>query len=360
MSSTDLDKILKRVRAIVTKAENLTADAEKPGVSDTDRLAYLAEADAARTMADALMLQYQITEVTAERESGTIQSKPMILTVNIGPDSEITGYFTYLMQEIAKHCRCRVRPYTSWTGDGWNAKVYGFESDVRYFDLLYTTIRLHMLGVLLPRVDRSESLEDNAYRLHNSGYNWLQIAEMYGWRKWQWRFSGGNGTAPEGMKVPYFRTGSDGVIEYQPATQVGSRIKRAYHRACAVRGESVQKIAANGTITYRKSAADGYVAMIARRLRKMASERDSGAALILRSRIDDLNALFRQDNPDLFPDPAAQAEEPSNAKGRKPRRVVYKTMRVNSEAYMRGARHAESADLNGSARMGGQREALGG
>jgi hypothetical protein len=354
VNSADLDRILKRVRTLISKAENLSVDADKPTTSETDAAAFRAEADAARTMADALILQYQIQEIGEEEESGT-RSKPMILTVNIGQDSDVLGYVAQMASDLAKHCRCRIRLYTSWTTEGYNAKVYGFESDVRYFDIMYTSVRLHMLGVLLPRINTSESLEENAYRLHNSGYNWLQIAEMYGWKSWkqntQRHFPE---YPPADMKVPYWHKDEG----WQPATQVGSRIKRAYHRACAQRGETVQKIAANGTDTYRKSAAYGYTAMIRSRLYQMSKQHAPGAALILASRVDDLDALFREDNPDLFKEPDLEPEE--GAKKRKGRAPRLRTMTINQDAYRRGTAHAQTADLNAHSKAeGGSRREVG-
>lgn len=340
MSNGNLESVLSKVRGLIAKAEHQSTPPH--------------EAELARTMADALMLKYAIKEIG--EQPAAERAKPMILTIQIGPESDVQGYFGGLLQDIARHCRCRSRLYTSWTDGGWNAKVYGFESDVRYFELLYTTTKLHMLGVLLPRIDRSESLEENAYRLHNSGYNWLQIAEMYGWQKdhGSQYFGEYNGTRPPaGMKVPYWHKDEG----WQPATQVGSRIKRAYHRAVKERGEEGQKIAANGTTSYRKSAADGYVGMIRSRLYQMAKNRESGHELILRSLVDDISKLYKEDNPDLF---VEVKEEPSNAKGRKARVPRYKPMNLNMDAYRRGADHARTADLNGSARMAGERGAIGG
>jgi hypothetical protein len=339
--STNLDSVLSKIRGLVAKAEHESTPPE--------------EADACRRMADALMLKYTINEIEAESALPAAErSKPVIRVVNIGPDSDVTGYITWFMQELARHCRCKFRPYTSYTGDGWNAKVYGFEPDVQYFELMLTTIRLHMLGMLLPKLDRSDTLEENAYRLHNSGYNWLQIAEKYGWKKYQARYWGeyDGTTPPTDMKVPYWHKEHG----WQPATQVGSRIKRAYQRAAKEHGDTVQIIAANGTTTYRKSAANGYVTMIVRRLRETQKSRQAGTELILRNRIDDLDLLFREDNPDLFEE---KKEEPeTNAK--KPRKkVVYRPNKVNMDAYHRGSTHAQSADLNVNPRTPGQRTALG-
>ena len=356
MSDTDLSRILKRVQTLLSTADNMTEQAERTGVSEADAAAFRHEADARRTMADSLMLQYAIKDA-GQAADGTIQSKPMIITVDMGPNSEVISYLAWVMGDLAKHCRCRIRPYAYWADGSWHAKVYGFESDVRYYELVYTTIRLHMMGVLLPRVDRTESLEENCYRLHSSGYNWLQIAELYNWHKYSYTFAGIDGRYPPAeMKVPYYRK-TDAGVTFEPATTVGSAYKRAYYRACKEKGEQPQKIAANGTATYRRSAASGYVSMISRRLMIMRHERTAGTELILRSRVDALDLLFREDNPDLFREP--EPEEDSNGKkGRKPRAVRYRAMTVNEDAYRRGATHAQGADLSGSSRMGGSRTAL--
>jgi hypothetical protein len=345
MSSENLDRILERVRKLIATAEayNSDADSEK----DPEKAKHYAnEAAQCERMADALMLKYRIDEIGEAPEAASL--KPMILTFKMGESNEISGYTDWMMGSLAKHCRCKIRKYTSWTDGSWNAKVYGFESDVRYFNLLYTSVRLHMLGILLPKIDRNESLEDNCYRLHNSGYNWLQIAEMYSWKKYNSMYWGEyDGTMPPaGMKVPYYRKDEG----WKPSTYVGGIYKRAYYKACKDRGEQPQKIAANGTQTYRQSAADGYVDTINRRLFLLEKSRDTGQTLVLASTFGAVDALFREDNPDLF----QPAPEPviSDAKQKKVRMRKIPERKFNADAYRRGARHAESADLNGSARAG--------
>jgi hypothetical protein len=343
MSKDSLEATLRRVRGLIARAEYQSAKADDPNTPEDEAAACRAEANACESQADALMLKYRIDEIGEAPEPASL--KPMISTVVIG-DSEITGYVNYMMTDIAKHCRCKTRSYTSWTNEGWNAKVYGFESDVRYFEMLYTSTRLHMLGILLPKIDRNRSLEDNCYRLHNSGYNWLQIAAMYGWKKWDityhYRF---DSVPPAGMKVPFYHEDEG----WKPSTYVGGIYKRAYLKEVKARGETGQKIAANGTETYRKSAADGYISTIHYRLRQMEKERDSSAALVLASTADAVDKLFRDDNPDLF---VEVKEEPSNAKQKKVRMRKAPPLRYNADAYQRGAAHAQNADLNGNSRAG--------
>lgn len=346
MSKENLEATLRRVRGLIARAEYQSAKADDPSTPAEDAAACRAEANACEAQADALMLKYRIDEIGEAPEA--VSLKPMISSVVIG-DSEVTGYVNYMMGDIARHCRCKVRSYTSWTNEGWNAKVYGFESDVRYFEMMYTSIRLHMLGILLPKVNRNQSLEDNCYRLHNSGYNWLQIAGMYGWQKDRGPayFGEHNGTRPlAGMKVPYWHKDEG----WHPASYVGGIYKRAYLKAVKARGEVGQKIAANGTETYRKSAADGYISTIHYRLRQMERERDSGAALVLASTADAVDKLFREDNPDLF----IEVKEDPDEKQKKAKVRMRKAppLRYNADAYRRGAAHAQNADLNGSARTG--------
>jgi hypothetical protein len=313
----NLDKILSRVRGLIAKAEHESTPPH--------------EAALAAQMADALMLKYSINAAQADAaRPRQEQSKPVIISVEVGGYSDILGYIGSLCETVAEHCRCKVRTYADWHDGSWFAKVYGFESDVRYFELLYTTLRLHMVGALIPRFETHKSLEENCYNLHMAGYNWLEIAAIDGWNKvasWERQ-------PQQEMKIPYRH--KDGRI--QPATQVGSHYKRAYQRAARDRNES-----------HRKSSASGYVSQLARRLREVASGRAGGSELILRTRIDDLDALFRKDNPDMFrklTDEELKAESKNRPK--------YRYKPVNPAAFERGVHVANTADLNNTSRVGNQ------
>jgi hypothetical protein len=339
-ADVNLDTVLRQVRKLIERA---THDGTDPN-----------EADACRRMADALMLKYAIDEMALDKSRPAEQrQKPGILTVTVGPHNEASGHVAWLLEKLALHCRCQIRMYTKYTySEGWQCKVYGFESDLRYFEMMYTTVRLHMLGILLPRIDRAQNLEDNAYRLHNAGYNWLQIAEMYGWMKYRPGYRGEyDGTLPPNdiaNKTPYWHK-EEG---WKSASQVGSNVKRAYHRECARRGEKVQVIAANGTKTYRQSAADGYITIIGQRLRDLQKQQASGTALILASRVDDIAALFKEDNPDLFEEKVLTIDEVAPSTQGRRRVRAFKARPVNADAWSRGAEHGRTADLSGNARAG--------
>lgn len=339
MAATNLDKILERVRQLIEKAEHPIAE----GATPEERAATINEQAVARRMADALMLKYKIEEMTARgSKPPEMRTQPDKLDIELGgwrteDENEMLPRFSLLAQAVAKHTGCMIRNYTKASDTMYYSTVYGFESDRAYFNILYTTVRLHMVDLLIPKVNKSLTLEDNAYRLHNAGYNWLDMGALYGWKKF---------TGYTDVDEPYK---NEQTGEIWTKFQVGGKFKRAYYKACEAHGVKPQKIAAGGTAAYRRSAADGYVDMISRRLREMRGERIiTGAELVLKGGEDDLMEYFKQENPDMFV--VRTAPSTSTAVTKKPRgrapRIKYQTF--DSRAYGIGQDHGRSADLGGN------------
>jgi hypothetical protein len=288
----ELTKIMTKVRALIAQAEHEATDP--------------AEARIYREKADALMLQYAIEEaMVSDAAPASERAKPGILEVAIaGGDNDVVGWIGDLARSVARYCRCIIRLYSRYdreTGQ-WMAKVYGHQGDLAYFEVLYTTVRLHMLGALRPEVNRAESPEDNAYRLHNAGYNWFEIAALYGWRKIKdlsWTKAGELNERPEvrdydGKNDLYYLASEDRV---EPSQKVGGPIQSAYNRAVKARGETPLKISPSGSKTYRRSAARGYSSRLSQRLRETERGRKSGGAeIILASAAQSLEDFYREDN----------------------------------------------------------------
>lgn len=296
-----LHKTMERVRKLIAMAEAEIS----PSATPEERAATEVEQNRARQQADALMLENAIEEAMVNDAMPASQrSKPGILDVAIaGGDTDVVGWIGSLATNVARHCRCIIKLYSGFQDGQWMARVYGHEGDLAYFEVLYTTVRLHMVGALRPEVRLSESLEDNAYRLHNAGYNWFEIARMYGWVKfkdlpygrreelrerWNWvrDYTGKNDL--------YYNKREDRV---EPSQKVGDPIKRAYERVIKGRGEPFLKISASGSKTYRRSAARGYSTRLSQRLREAERGRQTGGAeVLLASAAQDLNDFFREDN----------------------------------------------------------------
>jgi len=347
--SANLDKILERVRQLIEKAEHPIAE----GATPEERAATIIEQAAARKMADALMLQYKIEDMTARNSAPPeMRTPPDKLDIELGgwrteDEHEMLLYFSLLSQAVAKHTGCLIRNYTKANDRVYFSTVYGFESDRAYFNILYTTVRLHMVDLLVVKVDPSLSLEENCYRLHNAGYNWLDMGTLYGWRKWNYSRDG-----VTDVQEPYKneKTG-----EIWTKFQVGGKFKRAYYNACKAHGVKPQKISAGGTAAYRRSAAEGYTSMIERRLREMRGERvTTGAELVLKGGEQDLQAYFRKENPDMFVVRTAPEPGTTVAKRKVGRAPRIKTLSFDSRAYSIGQDHARSADLGGTRAGSGQ------
>lgn len=323
MEDTRLDSILSKVRGLVALAENPSTPP--------------AEAEAARERADAMMLKYAIDQATLrESQPAEVRATPAKITVDVcEAGSPYEQMFVILVTTVCEHTRtqCVFRGAQMdadvvkiWK-EAYNtplqvtAQVYGFESDLKYFEILYTTLLLHMSNGIDPKFSKSVTDGENAYTLHNAGLNWLEIAALalktgheFGW---------------DGDKASYQRC--------------GSYWKRTYRKELRSRGEEFVHLAARRTDETRKiwrlNFANSYVATIARRLWMARSGRSAGSALVLKSSMDDITTMLTTDHP--------------NTSTMKPGEEVP----LNPTAWRAGDRHAKSADIGGqsvSARVAGQ------
>lgn len=332
----ELNQVLKRVRQFVAKAEAPIAE----GATEAERKAAIIEQNSARKMADKLMEEYAVTEAQAESTRPAAEhQRPSKIEVALAAQSEVSGYVVHMAGMIATHCRCLIRNYTRYdhVEHIWMATAYGFESDLRYFEIMYTTLRLHMIGAILPKPDPAKTIEDNAYILHNAGLNWIGIAEEYGWYQVARKEGDTSKAMYENKQFPG---------ERRTFARAVAIHETAYKRACAARNEPTMRIPPGGAHTFRLSSAQGYIDRLAARLREVREGRLEGTDIILRSRVDDLNLFFREDNPDLF-QPVETSSTPTKAV--KIKAVKYKPVKFNANGYRAGVDHANTASLNPAA-----------
>jgi hypothetical protein len=322
----ELSAVLRKVRALVAIAEH---EKTEP-----------VEAEQARAHADRLMLQFAIDEAALDASRpAESRGKPETIEVDICDRlSNLSGYFSWLVDVVARYSRCKVRSWTRCDYDRnvWMATVYGYESDLRYFEIVYTTLLLHMSSVLVEGWSDSVSDDENVYRLHNAGFNWAEIAQMRGWVK---DFAP---SYPE-IKNPYHHR--DDPRKVVPSTTMSARFKTSYLRACRKHGTEPVQVPAGGSATYRTSAAGGYVSRIGQRLIKTEQGRDAAESGALVLRRDDLEDFFRKANPDLFREEEEEFVEQPQPKRRQKK---YVPPPFNHDAYAAGARHADTADIGGN------------
>jgi Protein of unknown function (DUF2786) len=300
----ELNKVLEQVRKLVERAEH----------ESTPK----AEAAACRERADSLMQKYLIEEWQL-RGSAPQGLKPTKIRVDIGAGSSpLLQETATLAGIIADFCKCS----SVWmSGSGWGSAqrqeyctVYGYESDLRYFELLFTTLYLHMSGAMFPKPDSAKTTGENVSVLRKAGYNWVQVAEAFGWR-----------LTDKDPKHTEF-TSTDG--EKALWNKVVSPLKAAYKKHCAAEGIPMVSLGRGGAgnMSFRLSAARGYLARISQRLREAASKREVGAELVLRDKTQNINDMVAAENPDM-------------------RDAKSKSIRYNADAYARGVAHANTANL---------------
>lgn len=310
------DKLLARIRAMIERAEHPSTP---PG-----------EAKIAREMADALMFRYSIDRATLNAKKPEAErEKPDGITLRLCEfGNPLETQFSMLSVAVAEHTRCQVVLTSDWHTRVTNIRVFGFQSDLRYFEILYTTLLLHMSGIFFPKPDDSVSLGENLLRLRSLGLNWLQMAEVYGWRK--------TGRLIDGDKIEYANSKGEKKTNWQ----LGSFYKRTTHRAADRAGIKLEVIQAGTSRKHagddwRRSAATGYVTKINVRLQDARGKREAGTELVLKSEIDAIEAMKNQEFDALVP-------------------VVGETYRFSDEAYRQGTVHAASADISGAARVAGR------
>lgn len=278
----DLSVILKRVQQYINLAEGPNhAPPDSPEWHGTN-----AEQLRARTNADLLMEAYAISEAMREAAKPATERIKPVSDVFEGGTGDLERAMDRLAEMVGRFCRVKIRWYATRDRERriYLHKVYGYEADVRYFQFLYTTLRLHFIGALHPKIDSSKSMEENCYVLHMAGYGWREIAKMYGWTTVEVR----NGKDPETWFNP------DGVRWEGEARFAVRPFRLAYWRQCKKLGEEpVRHIQSE---SYRLDAIQGYLDTIRVRLEEVEAKRklEGGSALAIR--IDDLEQFIREES----------------------------------------------------------------
>lgn len=356
-SNKDLSAILKRVGQYVNMAEG-----SNNNIPDSPEWHALnTEQNRAREMADLLMEAFAISEAMREAaKPATERIKPVIALIPEGT-GDLAGMQDRLADIVARFTRCSIRGEKYNREEGiWYRKVYGYEGDVRYFEFLYTTLRLHFVGALRPQIDAALSLAENCYVLHNAGFGWHEIAKMYGWTEKYDRWY-----SPEGE----LWTGETRILMRKWRTPYFSECKR--------RGEEpIKNISPEA---FRLDAADGYMTRIRQRLQELEENRKLEAGSAVAIRVDDLEEFIREEMGTCIKCPACgklsirrwKCDQCGNTEGMEPppaplqecpkckkaargvcndHRITgirYKTRKFSEAGFAAGRRQANSADLGG-------------
>lgn len=299
----ELNDVLRKVRALTERAQH----PETPA----------AEAESAQKMADTLMYKYRIDQAMLE------QSLPEAKRSKPGRLSGITiavrgnparGWLIYIVERIAQHCRVSVVYHgLDYTRIDLKGTAVGYESDLAYFEILWTQVYLHLGSTITPKWNEHQSEEQNVIELHKRGLNWLDIARL-------------DSVQPGGRW--------DG--SQDTAQKVGSRIKRIYSQWCKRTGNPY--VASGNRIQYIKNFAEHFYYEMNRRLTRIEKGRDSSGALVLASDAERIQEAINE----MF------GELKSGG------RIGGLSSKFNPDAAQAGTQSAREVDLSADAKMGGR------
>lgn len=164
----DRDDILRKVQAILNKAESTNFDEER---------------DALLAKADELMFRYAIESYEIDAARGKANRKEQIVqrSFEIGKyDLPTTQPLIDLVGTVAYHTRCRHVFYGLRKGFTTRVSVVGFETDAEYCEMLYTSLFLQIMSNIEPKPDPSLTYEENVVMLLRSGQSRRRAAELLG------------------------------------------------------------------------------------------------------------------------------------------------------------------------------------
>jgi uncharacterized protein DUF2786 len=263
---TATDGKMAQVRALLDKAER------------TDNAH---EAEAYQAKAEELMVKYRIDEESLIAKDQTVLM-PINFDIRISGRSAYLNHYAYLFGDVARHTGIKHGYFWTYDTEGnaiCEAKGVGYESDVRYAELLFTQARLTFMERMEPRIKPDLDDQTNVYRLRSAGIERIRIADMM-WGNTDKVFLG--------------------------------RVGRLYKAECAARGEEALLSGRGVTgAAYRTQYADEFVWTFSTRLRRaqdMAGR--AGGGLELAGRKDRIAEAFYTRFPNLRPKAEVEAAAP--------------------------------------------------
>ena len=140
-----------------------------------------AEAQALRQKADDLMLAYAISEFEVESLKPSHERRvPIRRHIKVcDRGNVIKTQLVDLMGTVVEHNRCKA-VYSGLRDQrsGSVATVIGFESDIDYTEMLFTSLYVQMSRGLEPQPNPSLTFDENLIILKESGMKWERIHEL--------------------------------------------------------------------------------------------------------------------------------------------------------------------------------------
>ncbi len=256
--------MMDKVNLLINKAEGTDNAAE--------REAYLAKADA-------LMFKYKIDEAMLAAKRG--DKAPIGASTVTHEEMEWINRYLDPFAEIHSAVVAGLQMLTGVRAvQGYKTlDVFGYEPDIRYFKMLWTSVHLQFAAKLEPKWNTALTDGENIKNLIESGQKWVAV--------WQ---AGRERGALQDVKCP-------------PADN--GKMKRLYAKECKRVGQEKMKLTFN-IKQYRESFAAAYRDTIINRCwtlyierQRMEREAGDGVSLVLKKDADAIEELMNKVYPNL-------------------------------------------------------------
>lgn len=344
-----LDKMLKVVQALLAQADH-------PNTTPT-------EADTFRAKAEALMFKYRIDEAMLGVEDKARYSIVPVMRewAVCRDDSDFYNQMYHLALQCLRHVdgmyTYKWARHPDGITDGYwlVVEAYGYESDLRFAEMLFTSCQMTFSARLEPKVDPTASEADNVYNLRMGGVERTRIAVLMGWAEV-------GDIKLRTRQKSWDPEVSAAAVEAQKRLAYGAgKATKLFRQACAARGEDPDTTGLGKGLnpkTYRESFANAFVDQIRTRFWRLRNARgQETGALVLKSRKEDVKELLYQHHPELRPDPnpeptakympCARCAAAKSGYCREHKPLKQRAKPVNYAAGARGEEAANRVDLTG-------------
>lgn len=267
----------------VRKVEALLTRANHPETPPEEREACLDKADK-------IMASHRLDRAMLFQSGKGPTKEIKIDVIERIQQSEFSGQINSLRNQVYEHCGCLTHI------DKWpNYRVYGYEEDIYFANVLWTSIYMDLVRRAFPVWERARSFDDNVYEMKNAGYSWPQVRDA-------------------GLL-------NDARDANGPLTEknAGSKLRTAYKRAAAARGVTVLpgKQQPLKPDQWRKAFIESYVVTLQTRLWALEREAKEHAGkegeIALQTDADRVRNRFWQDYPEEHPEAVARRAQEMEA-----------------------------------------------
>jgi hypothetical protein len=246
-----------RKTEMLEKVRKLLAKANDSGVTEP-------ESESFRQKADEIMTAYAIEAWEIEMAKEGTRSKPLKRDFDFSwyqesLDTPLRSALWTIWWEVSRHCRV-VTVTMKRDVSAKSMPVIGMESDLDYFDMLFTSLMLQLSMKSDPRPSDKLSLEENLAAMREAGFGWDKITRRL--------IEAGLVDDPE-PELPFPRDRADWKWACRDRFLLSERLVRRYRSWCK---ENNRPQTYTNVKTYREHFAAGFAGAIGERLYQMRRE----------------------------------------------------------------------------------------